>query len=109
VAVRRVGRALIRDSRLEFEGPEERMYKAKAILAALGGVDNIIEIEPCTTRLRTVVHDALKVSESALKLAGVHRVMCAGTVVQVMVGPDADTVCTDIEDVFRTLGHRRKA
>jgi len=27
--------------------------RAEAILAALGGVANIVEIEPCTTRLRS--------------------------------------------------------
>jgi PTS system N-acetylglucosamine-specific IIB component len=76
------------------------MDKAQAILAALGGADNIMEIEPCITRLRTVVHDAAKVSESALKAAGAHGVMRAGSVVQVVVGPDADTVCMDIEDLL---------
>jgi PTS system N-acetylglucosamine-specific IIB component len=76
------------------------MDKARAILAALGGADNIMEIEPCITRLRTVVHDASRVSESALKAAGAHGVMRAGTVVQVVVGPDADNVCMDIEDLL---------
>ena len=76
------------------------MDKAQAILAALGGADNIVEIEPCITRLRTVVRDAGRVSESALKAAGVHGVMKVGTVVQVVVGPDADTVCLDIEDLL---------
>jgi len=37
--------------------PEGR-DQAAAILAALGGVDNIDEIEPCTTRLRSLVRDA---------------------------------------------------
>jgi len=46
------------------------------------------------------VHDAARVSESALKAAGAHGVMRAGTVVQVVVGPDADTVCMDIEDLL---------
>jgi PTS system N-acetylglucosamine-specific IIB component len=32
--------------------------KAEQIVAALGGSDNIVEIEPCITRLRTEVRDA---------------------------------------------------
>jgi PTS system N-acetylglucosamine-specific IIB component len=76
------------------------MNKAQAILAALGGADNIMEIEPCITRLRTVVHDPSRIDEPALKTAGVHGVMRAGSVVQVVVGPDADTVCMDIEDLL---------
>lgn len=76
------------------------MEKAEAILAALGGADNILEIEPCITRLRTVVRDGSKVSESGLKAAGVHGVSKFGTVVQVVVGPEADTLCMDIEDLL---------
>ena len=33
------------------------MSKAEAIIAGLGGADNIIELEPCITRLRTEVRD----------------------------------------------------
>lgn len=36
------------------------MDKAEAIIAALGGADNIVEIEPCATRLRTEVSDAAR-------------------------------------------------
>ena len=76
------------------------MDKAEAIVAALGGADNIVEIEPCATRLRTEVSDAGKVDEAALKRAGAHGVMRSGIVVQVVVGPEADTLATDIEDIL---------
>ncbi|MBP2706006.1 PTS glucose/sucrose transporter subunit IIB [Microbispora sp. RL4-1S] len=73
---------------------------AEAIIAGLGGADNIIEIEPCITRLRTEVHDPSKVDQAALKAAGAHGVMAAGKVVQVVVGPEADTIASDIEDII---------
>lgn len=76
------------------------MDKAEAIVAALGGAANIVEIEPCATRLRTEVADASKVNEAALKAAGAHGVLRSGTVVQVIVGPEADTIATDIEDLM---------
>lgn len=76
------------------------MDKAEAIVAALGGVDNIIEIEPCATRLRTEVADGSKVNEAALKAAGAHGVLRSGTVVQVIVGPEADNIATDIEELM---------
>ncbi|GAA0948643.1 PTS glucose/sucrose transporter subunit IIB [Nonomuraea longicatena] len=72
-----------------------------AIIAGLGGVENILDIEPCITRLRTEVHDASKVDQIALKAAGAHGVMATGNVVQVVVGPDADTIASDIEDIIR--------
>ncbi|HET6954499.1 MAG TPA: PTS glucose/sucrose transporter subunit IIB [Acidimicrobiales bacterium] len=74
--------------------------KAEQILAALGGADNIVEIEPCITRLRTEVTDASLVDEAALKAAGAHGVIKAGTVVQVVVGPEADNLAEDIEDLM---------
>ncbi|MGJ7905089.1 glucose PTS transporter subunit EIIB [Actinopolyspora sp. H202] len=74
--------------------------KASAILAALGGQGNIVEIEPCITRLRCELEDGAKVDEPALKKAGAHGVMQQGTVVQVVVGPEADTIASDIEDLL---------
>jgi PTS system N-acetylglucosamine-specific IIB component len=73
---------------------------AQAIIAGLGGVDNIIEIDPCITRLRTEVRDAAKVNQAALKAAGAHGVMAAGNIIQVIVGPEADTIASDIEDII---------
>lgn len=76
------------------------MDKAEAIIAALGGADNIEDIEPCATRLRTEVSDPGKVNEAGLKAAGAFGVMRSGKVVQVVVGPEADTIASDIEDIL---------
>lgn len=75
------------------------MTKAEQIVAGLGGLDNIVEIEPCITRLRTEVEDASLVDEAALKAAGAYGVVISGTVIQVVVGPEADTLASDIEDM----------
>lgn len=74
--------------------------KAEQILAGLGGPDNIVEIEPCITRLRCEVTDSGLVDEKLLKAAGAHGVIRAGSVVQVIVGPEADTIASDIEDLL---------
>lgn len=74
--------------------------KAEQILAALGGAGNVVEIEPCITRLRTEVNDPSKVDEAALKAAGAHGVISSGKVVQVVVGPEADNIAEDIEDLM---------
>jgi N-acetylglucosamine PTS system EIIB component len=73
------------------------MTQAERIVAGLGGRANIVEVEACITRLRTELADASLVDESALKDAGVHGVMRAGAVVQVVVGPEADLIAGDIE------------
>lgn len=76
------------------------MSQAEQIVAGLGGSSNIVEIEACITRLRTAVEDAALVDEDALRRAGAHGIMRAGTVVQVVVGPDADTLASEIEDLL---------
>ena len=74
--------------------------KAQQILAGLGGADNVVEIEACITRLRTEVHDAGRVDEAVLKGAGAFGVVVSGNAVQVVVGPEADNLAEDIEDLM---------
>jgi PTS system N-acetylglucosamine-specific IIB component len=73
--------------------------KAQQIVDGLGGLANIVDVEPCITRLRTEVEDAALVDEAALKAAGAYGVVVSGNVVQVVVGPEADTLASDIEDM----------
>jgi PTS system N-acetylglucosamine-specific IIB component len=76
------------------------MSKADDILAGLGGAANIIEVEGCITRLRTEVRDPSLVDEAALKRTGAHGVMRMGQIVQVVVGPEADSLADDIQDLL---------
>jgi N-acetylglucosamine PTS system EIIB component len=76
------------------------MAKADDILASLGGATNIVEIEGCITRLRTEVKDPSLVDEAALKRTGAYGVVRIGQVVQVVVGPEADTLAEDIQDLL---------
>lgn len=74
--------------------------KAAAIVAGLGGPANIEDIEACITRLRTEVADPDRVDKDALRAAGAHGVLMSGNVVQVVVGPEADTLTDDIRDLL---------
>ncbi|MDR6414828.1 PTS glucose/sucrose transporter subunit IIB [Pseudarthrobacter sulfonivorans] len=76
------------------------MSKAEKIVEGLGGAGNIVEVEACITRLRTEVKDSSLVNEASLKAAGAHGVFSSGTAVQVVVGPEADTLAEDIEDLL---------
>lgn len=73
---------------------------AVAILAGLGGLANIDEIEPCTTRLRCLVKDPSLVDRTGLRGAGTFGVMIHGRVVQVVVGPQVDTLASDLDDLM---------
>ena len=76
------------------------MSKASDIVAGLGGAENIVEVEGCITRLRTEVADPSKVDEAALKRVGAHGVLVAGKIVQVVVGPAADSRADDVSDLL---------
>lgn len=72
------------------------MSTAEKIVAGLGGRENISDLEPCITRLRVEVVDQEKVDEDALRAAGAFGVVRSGRVVQVVVGPTADDLASEI-------------
>ena len=83
-----------------WTGGDSPDNQAALILAALGGVSNIVDIEPCTTRLRSEVRDAAQVDVPALRAAGAHGVMVSGRVVQVVLGPGVDVLASELEELM---------
>ncbi|WP_028049148.1 glucose PTS transporter subunit EIIB [Cellulomonas sp. URHD0024] len=75
------------------------MSKAEQILAALGGDSNVVDLEPCITRLRVEVTDAHLVDEIALKASGAFGVVRSGRIVQVIVGPEADNLAAELDSL----------
>jgi PTS system N-acetylglucosamine-specific IIB component len=73
------------------------MSKAENILEALGGTTNVVELEPCITRLRVQVSDPALVDEQGLKLSGAFGVVRSGRVIQVIVGPEADNIAAELD------------
>lgn len=72
------------------------MSKAAEMLAALGGSENVVELEPCITRLRVEVTDPALVNEDSLREHGAFGVVRSGRIVQVVVGPVADELAGEI-------------
>ncbi|TNK82931.1 PTS glucose transporter subunit IIABC [Mycoplasmopsis pullorum] len=71
--------------------------KAKKIVKAYGGWDNIVEFANCSTRLRYVVKDGSKVDEEALKKAGVLGVVrVSDTSIQSIIGVQAESLNLEI-------------
>lgn len=75
------------------------MSKAEQILAALGGDANIVDLEPCITRLRVEVDNPDLVDEQRLRDTGAFGIVRSGKVVQVVVGPEADSLASDIDEL----------
>ncbi|MBQ8368882.1 MAG: PTS transporter subunit EIIC [Clostridia bacterium] len=72
--------------------------RASAILASLGGTDNIANLDCCATRLRVTVKDASLVSETGLKSTGAAGVIVKGVGVQVIYGPQVAVIKSEVEE-----------
>jgi PTS system N-acetylglucosamine-specific IIC component len=80
-------------------GPVER---GATFVAALGGRDNLVSIDACTTRLRLRVGDQAAVDEARLRALGAKGfVRPSADALQVVLGPIADTVADEIRHAAR--------
>jgi PTS system N-acetylglucosamine-specific IIC component len=91
---------------LQFPGPLTRSsVRGAQYLAALGGAENVLEVEACATRLRLSLMDDARLDEAALKQLGARGVLriSAGNA-QVIIGPNADQVAGEIQHAMRAPG-----
>ncbi len=76
-------------------------YTAKIMLEALGGKENIVNLDSCITRLRLVVKDANIIDSDALKAAGAINVMKLNdTNVQVIIGPKVQVLKKQLQKLI---------
>lgn len=74
---------------------------ASAFITALGGKENIVELDNCATRLRMELADPAKVDEPALKRAGAAgTIKPGGKSVQVIYGLNVQFVKDVMEDII---------
>jgi PTS system N-acetylglucosamine-specific IIC component len=79
--------------------------RARAMIAALGGPENLREVDACTTRLRLTVADQAAVDEAALRALGARGfVRPSADALQVVVGPIADQVAGELRAALRDGG-----
>jgi N-acetylglucosamine PTS system EIICBA or EIICB component len=76
--------------------------RGHAYLRALGGTANVLAIDACTTRLRVSIADGGHVDEQALKALGIRGIVrpAAGSV-QVIIGPEADQIASEVQQAIR--------
>jgi PTS system N-acetylglucosamine-specific IIB component len=70
--------------------------KAHKIVVGLGGIDNILEVSGCVTRLRTEVKDAALLDERALVEGGAQLIGKWRTSIRIVI-EDADPIATEID------------
>ncbi len=92
-------------TKADFQGKKgnaksEIVEKAPAVLAALGGEENIVSVDACITRLRVEVKDKAKVDKDELKTLGAAGVMEVGNGIQAIFGAKADGYKNAINDIL---------
>lgn len=81
-------------------GNDELREIAPKVLAALGGSDNIENIDACITRLRVEVKDAKVVDKTELKKLGASGVLEISGGVQAIFGGKSDTLKNYIKEIM---------
>lgn len=74
------------------------------ILDALGGIDNIVELDNCATRLRVTVKKIEPVSIEDLKKTGSPNAIVRGKNIQVIYGPKVNLIRTEIDEYLQSIG-----
>ena len=80
--------------------PADDAEKAKVIIEALGGADNIKSVNCCFTRLRLVLGDADSVDEKKLKATGAKGVIKQGEDIQVVYGPHVGQIRDAVQNML---------
>jgi PTS system N-acetylglucosamine-specific IIC component len=84
--------------------------RARAYIAALGGAGNLESVTACTTRLRLIVGTQETVDVQALKRLGARGVVKpSATALQVVVGPIADQIASEIREAMTSMPRERAA
>jgi maltose/glucose PTS system EIICB component len=78
--------------------------QAKDIIAALGGMNNIEDIDNCATRLRVNVKKIAEVNIEALKKTGAVNALVRGKNIQVIYGPKVNIIRVEIDEYIESLG-----
>jgi PTS system glucose-specific IIC component len=78
--------------------------RARELVLAFGGGDNIASLDACITRLRVAVRDPALVDERALAALGASGVMRVGNGVQAVFGTLSEHLKTNMEDYLRASG-----
>ncbi|MBQ1786054.1 MAG: PTS transporter subunit EIIB, partial [Turicibacter sp.] len=88
------------ESTTQAAGTDEWKEKAPFVLEALGGAENIENLDACITRLRVEVVDTSKVDKERLKALGAAGVMEVKGGVQAIFGGNSNTLKNHILDII---------
>lgn len=76
----------------------EEDERARDLILAFGGADNIHTLDACITRLRVGVNDIALADQDKLKSMGAAGVLVVGSNLQAIFGPSSENYKTDMEN-----------
>ncbi|HEY2659491.1 MAG TPA: N-acetylglucosamine-specific PTS transporter subunit IIBC [Caulobacteraceae bacterium] len=83
---------------VDAKPPRAEQLVSSAFLAALGGLENLVEVGSCSSRLRLVLADASAIDEPGLRRLGARGVVSpAAKRLHVILGPGAEAVAEDLK------------
>lgn len=94
------GREGDENSEIRIETKASIAEDAWAVLAALGGQDNVEDCDACITRLRVAVKDSSKVDKERIKQLGATAVMDVNGGIQAIFGAKADLIKNKINEML---------
>ena len=85
----------------EIEKPTTHTATAKLILEYLGGMENLLEIDSCATRLRLEVKDQNLVQDTKIKKIASGILKPGKTSVQIIIGPHVEFVASELKKLVK--------
>jgi N-acetylglucosamine PTS system EIICBA or EIICB component len=95
-----VGRSRAATETMTAPAPVATDSKAEQLIAALGGRENLVNVDACITRLRMEVVDKGKVDQARLRSLGAAGVIEVGNSVQAVFGTDAEALKNGIIEIL---------
>ncbi|MGL5956233.1 MAG: PTS transporter subunit EIIC [Brevinema sp.] len=88
------------DEEIHIVNKDSLQQTAQDIIEALGGKDNIEDVDACITRLRIAVKDVTKVNQVAIKKSGASAILEVQGGIQAIFGAMADPLKQRINDLL---------
>ncbi len=80
--------------------------KTLQFIESLGGSNNLVSVDACTTRLRLIVKDSSNINKNMLKSLGAKGIIApAKESLQIIIGPTADNLASEIRLALANNSH----
>ncbi|MFK0570117.1 N-acetylglucosamine-specific PTS transporter subunit IIBC [Endozoicomonas sp.] len=85
---------------VDTQGMSDNAYKARQFTRAIGGLDNVTNIDACITRLRLTLNDPAVADERVIKALGASGMIRMGEKnLQIILGPQAEIIAGEMKKI----------